>query len=112
MLEVLNQYKNNRSIEIIQSKVAWTVLHQWLAKILDVYPTSLQAQYWLSTEPKALPFNLANENDLKMMLTLVKPLVVPPLLANGRRSTRKMKPVTVQVFNKNEAITAVAAEKV
>jgi hypothetical protein len=35
-----------------------------------------------------------------MMLTLLRPLVVPPRLATGRRSTRPMKPVTVQLSTK------------
>ena len=39
-----------------------------------------------------------------MMFTLVQPLIVPPLLANGHRSNHKMKPVTVQVFNRDEAV--------
>jgi len=85
-------------------------LQERLAKLLDVYPSSLQVQYRLSTQPKALPLDLQTENDLKMMFTLVQPLVVPQLLANGRRSTRKLKPVTVQIFNKGDA--AVIADKV
>ena len=105
MLEIANQRKGSRSIEMIQSDITWITLRECLARLLDIYPTSLQAQYRLSTQPKALPLDLQHENDLKMMLALVQPLIVPPLLANGRRSTRKMKPVTIQIFNRDEAVT-------
>jgi hypothetical protein len=83
-------------------------LHERLAKCLDI--ASLQAQYRLSTQPKALPLNLQNENDLKAMITLVQPLIVPRLLANGCHSNRTMKMVTVQIFNRDEV--AVISDKV
>jgi hypothetical protein len=112
MLEIANPHKGSRSIEMIQSDITWVSLRERLARLLDIYPLSLQAQYRLSTQPKALPLNLQNENDLKMMLTLVQPLIVPPLLANGQRSTRKMKPVTIQIFNRDEAAAVLDTSKV
>jgi len=110
MLEIVNQRKGSGSIEMIQSDISWMCLHERLAKCLDIYPASLQAQYRLSTQPKALPLNLQNENDLKAMITLVQPLIVPCLLANGRCSNRTMKMVTVQIFNRDEV--AVISDKV
>jgi hypothetical protein len=95
---------------MVQLDITWMSLQEHLTKLLDVYPSSLQVQYRLSTQPKVLPLDLQTENDLKMMFTLVQPLVVPQLLANGHHSTRKLKPVTVQIFNKGDA--AVIADKV
>lgn len=103
-LEVENQRKGSRSIETVSSDIHWVLLQERLAKALDIYPSSLHAQYRLSTQPKALPLDLQCENDMKMMFTLVRPLVVPPKLANGRRSTRTMKHVTIQIFNKGDAV--------
>jgi hypothetical protein len=87
---------------MVQSDITWMSLQECLAKLLDMYPSSLQVQYQLSTQLKALPLDLQTENDLKMMFMLVQPLVVPQLLANGRCSTCKLKPVMVQIFNKGD----------
>ena len=112
MLEIANQRKGSRSIQEIQSDATWTSLQEDLARLLDVYPSSLQAQYRLSTQPKALPLDLQTENDLKMMVAMLQPLIVPPLLQNGRRSTRQMKPVTVQIFNRDDAVAVQVPDKV
>ena len=89
---------------MIQSDIPWTSLREHLARLLDIYPSSLQAQYHLSTQPKAFPLDLHTENDLKMMVTLVQPLIVPPLLASGWHSTWKMKPITIHIFSKDEVV--------
>jgi hypothetical protein len=104
-LEVLNQRKGTRSIEMVSSKVAWIFLRDRLAQILDAFPSSLRVQYRLSIEPKALPVDLESEADLETMLKLVEPLIVPPILANGRRSKRKMKDVKVQIFSKDDTVS-------
>jgi hypothetical protein len=104
MLEIANQRKGSRSIQEIQSTITWTTLQEDLARLLDVYPSSLQAQYRLSTQPKALPLDLQTENDLNMMVTMLRPLIIPPLLQSGRRSTRQMKPVTVHIFNRDDVM--------
>ena len=104
MLEIANERTKLRKIERIQSDISWTDLREIIALRLGIHPSSLQAQYRLSTQPKALPLDLQTENDLEMMLALVEPLVVPPLLANGWCSTHKMKPVTIQIFDKEEAV--------
>jgi len=104
MLQVANQCRGSQSIELIQSDVSWISLRELLARLLDIYPSSLQVQYRLSTQLKAPPVDLQTENDLKMMVTLVEPLIVPPHLVNGRRSTQKMKPVTIHISNKDEVV--------
>lgn len=38
------------------------------------------------------------------MITLLRPLIIPPLLSSGQRSTCKMKPVSVQIFNKDDKL--------
>jgi hypothetical protein len=63
----------------------------------------LHAQYRFSTDNKeSLPLDLTSQADLNTMLSLLQPLIVPARLANGRRSTHKMKLVVVQIFNKND----------
>ena len=87
---------------IVKSLDDWLDLQNKLAAAFNVYPDSLYAQYSLSTDAKGtLPLDLISENHFETLVKLLWPLVVPPLLANGRRSTRKMKAVTVQVFNCN-----------
>jgi len=86
----------------IKSSDDWLELHNKLAEAFNVYPNSLYAQYRLSTDAKGtLPLDLNSENHFGTLVKLLRPLVVPPLLANGRRLTRPMKAVTVQVFNRN-----------
>jgi len=104
MLEIANERKGSCKIEPIQSNVSWVSLRERLAKLLDIYPSSLQVQYRLSTQPKAHPYDLQHEQDLANMLRLIQPLIVPARLANGRRSTRKLKPLTVRVFNKDDVV--------
>jgi hypothetical protein len=103
-LEVENLRKGSCSIEAVSSDIPWVSLQERLAKALDIYPSSLQVQYRLSTQPKALPLDLQCKNDMEMMFMLVQPLVVPPLLASGCRSTRTMKHVTIQIFNKGDTV--------
>jgi hypothetical protein len=91
---------------VIQSTITWSNLQQRLAEALDVYPTSLHAQYRLSTEPKALPFDLISQRNLDAMIALVRPLLVPALLANGLPSKRQLKNVTVQIFNKGDNVSS------
>jgi len=112
-MEVSNKQKGIRAIEIIPSTTSWFELEHKLAKILDIYPTSLHAQYRFSTDNKeSLPLDLTSPQNLQIMMTLLRPLVVPPILSNGRRSTRKMKPVTVQVFNKGDDTSTMQNDKV
>jgi hypothetical protein len=93
--------KGNHQMKILSSMVLWPKLQTQLAELFNVYPTSLHTQYCLSTDPKeCLPCDLMCQDQLNMMVKLLKPLIVPPRLKGGKRSTRKMKPVSVQLFNK------------
>jgi hypothetical protein len=104
LLEVINKQKGSRTLTSIWSTTPWLKVQEMLSEMFNVYPTSLHAQYRLSTENKsALPFDLTSQSELTMMYDLLQPLIVPPLLANGKRSTRKMKDVKVQVFNAGDA---------
>jgi hypothetical protein len=103
-MEVTNRQKGIRTVEIIPSTISWIELHQKLARSLDIYPTSLHAQYRLSSDNKdSLPLDLNSWQNLTTLITLLRPLIVPPILANGHRSGRKMKPVTVHLFNKGDS---------
>ena len=104
MLEIANGQKGSCKIEPIQSNVSWIILQERLAKLLDIYPSSLQVQYRLSTQPKGPLYDLQHEKDLENMLTWIQPLIVPARLANGQCLTWKLKPLMVQIFNKDEAV--------
>jgi hypothetical protein len=115
MLEIINRQKGIHAIKIISSAISYFDLEHKLAKILDIYPTSesLHVQYCFSTDNnKMLPLDLTSPQNLQVMMTLLRPLVVPPILANGHRSTQQMKSVTVHVFNKGEETLAVQNDKV
>jgi hypothetical protein len=88
---------------VIESNISWLDLQERLAQALNVYPASLHLQYRLSTDhPKSLPFELTSAKHLENLIMVLRPLIVPPLLANGWRSTRKMKSVLVQVFSEGD----------
>jgi hypothetical protein len=101
-MEILDKRNGIRMIEIFSSGKLWLSIRDKVAQILNVYPTALHLQYRFSTDPKALPCDLTSQLMFETMISLLWPLVVPHKLANGRRSTCAMKPVTVQVFNKDD----------
>src|SRR5882762_318036 len=102
-LEVNDTQKGSRSFVTIKSLISWPDLQNQLAATFNVYPGSLHAQYRLSNEAKgSLPLDLISEQHLNALIMFLRPLIVPPILANGQRSTRKKKAVTVQIFNKGE----------
>ncbi|KAI9508611.1 hypothetical protein F5148DRAFT_1148903 [Russula earlei] len=104
-VEVINIAKGNCTIEIIMSTIPWFTLQQKLAQHLNVYPSALHAQYRLSTDPKgSLPLDLTTLEHFDTMIALLQPLVVPPCLQNGKRSTRKMKEVKVVVTNRDDEL--------
>ena len=80
----------------------WYLFQGMVAQTLDIFPMS-PLQYLFSTEAKtALPCDLACQQHYDAMIARLRPLVVPPILANGHRSTRTMKPVAVQVYKKGD----------
>jgi len=77
-MEIIHRQKGIRAIEIVASTILWFNLEQTLAQILDIYPTSLHAQYHFSTDSKqTLPLDLTLPQHLNMLITLLWPLVVP-----------------------------------
>lgn len=110
-LEILNLQAGSRKLESAYSTILWPDLQQKIAQILNIFPTSLHAQYRLSTEGKnALPFDLTSQSDLNVLHNMLRPLVIPPRKQNGQRSGRKMKEVKVQVFNKGDTAQTTVAE--
>src|SRR5882757_5124368 len=104
-LEISNKQTRSRSMEIISSTTPWFSLQQKLAEILNVYQGSLHVQYRLSCDSKdKYPCDLTSHQHLDTMLTVLRPLIIPARLANGRRSTRPMKAVAVQVFVKGNEL--------
>ena len=102
-IEVNNREKGSRAVEIVSSTMPWFSLQEKLAELFNIYPASLRAQYRFSTDPKgSLPLDLNTQLHFNTMITLLRPLIVPPRLQSGKRSTRKMKPVAVQVYNKDD----------
>ena len=106
--------KEMRSRKIVSSTIMWYELQQKIAEHLNVYLSSLHILYRLSTDSKKdLPYDLLSQHHLDTLITLLRPLIVPPLLANGCCSTCPMKPITVQVFAKgSEAVPAKSEGKV
>ena len=102
-MEVNNREKGSRAVEIISSTTPWFSLQEKLAELFNIYPSSLHAQYRFSTDTKgSLPLDLNTQLHFNTMITLLRPLIVPPRLQSGKRSTWKMRQVTVQVFNKDD----------
>jgi hypothetical protein len=102
-MEVNDRVKGTRTNEIISSTICWASLKYKIAKILDVFPETIHIQYRFSTDNKdSLPCDLMSHGHLITMLTLLQALVVPPLTKSGCPSAKKMKPVTVQIFNRND----------
>ena len=102
-IEVNNVQKGSRVVEVIMSTTPWFSLQQKLAELFNIYPSSLHAQYRLSTDAKSsLPVDLITQLHFDTMITLLRPLIVLPCLQSGKHSTQKMKPVTVQVFKKDD----------
>jgi hypothetical protein len=100
-VDVCDDRESKRTVEIVSSTTSWLALKDRLAKTLNMHPDSLHLQYRLSTDTsKSLPFDLTTFDHHDHLVKRLRPLIIPPRLANGSRSTRKRKPVSVQLFNK------------
>jgi hypothetical protein len=85
----------------LSSLLSWDEIREKLAKMLNIYPGSLHAQYRFSTDSKgSYPYDLMNPEQLSSMLTILQPLVAPRCLASGCMSAPPRKPATVLIFNK------------
>src|ERR1700676_1273306 len=110
-IEVIDIQRGKRVRERIFSTILWPTLQQKLSEILNIYSASLHAQYRLSTDAKgSLPFDLTSSQDLRQLVKIIQPLVVPPRLANGKRSKKRMKEVIVSVSQKGDSADFQAAK--
>lgn len=100
--EINDVAKGIRKNLTMSSMTLWDDLRNKVAQVLNIFPGSLRLQYRFSNEQKAsLPFDLDSDEAYKEMRDKLEPLVVPEILKSGKRSTRKKKLVTVQLFDKN-----------
>ena len=96
-----DRLKGSQQTLIVPSTILWFDFQQKIAEVLNVFPSKLQLQYRFSNENKSsLPFDLNSHVSFGLMCDKLRPLVVPPTLKNGKKSTCKMKLVTVKLFNK------------
>jgi hypothetical protein len=109
-MEILDNRKGTRTIQTVSSTKLFYSLRDQIAETLNAYPQSVNLQYRFSTETKALPCDLTSQQQFQALIVRLKPLVVPPVLSNGRRSARVMKPVAVQVFNRDDGDPAVKGD--
>jgi hypothetical protein len=101
--EVNNRTTETRILGSIRSTAIWYDVKMKIAKDLNVFADTLHLQYRLSTDrADSLPCDLTSIVQFTDLVTRLRPLIVPPILANGRRSTRKLKPVTIQLFSKGD----------
>jgi hypothetical protein len=113
MMEITNMRMGIRKIEMFSSTISWDSLEERMGELLNIYLKNLRLQYRLSTDSsKSLPFDLASQQQLDALITLLRPLIIPPRLANGKKSTRKMKSVSVNIFNKDDEPGSHTDEKV
>jgi hypothetical protein len=91
----------------LSNTTKWANFKENFAKILNIFTPDLCAQYVLSTEPTStIQIALTLENDLAELHKHLIPYIVPPWNANGSKSKRKMKEVTVKVTNKSNDTTS------
>ena len=87
----------NRCLElVVSSTILWYDFQQEVAKKLNIFPSKMELQYRFSNENhSSLPFDLNSHLSFASMCNKLRPFVVPPTLNNGKKSTRKMKLVTI-----------------
>jgi hypothetical protein len=103
LVDISSKAKDIHKVITQSSTAKWSDFEENIAKILNIFTPNLRAQYVLSTEPtNTIPIALTSVNDLAELHTRLAPLIVPPRNANGSKSKRKMKEVTVKVTDKNE----------
>ena len=87
--EIIDVIKGKHVRDTFPSTISWSVMHDWLSRVLNMHPAKLHAQFQLSTNAKGLlPFDLTSFQDLQQLVTMIEPLVVPHHLTNGKRSTK------------------------
>jgi len=105
--------KDARKMILVSSTTEWTELQQKIAAVLDVFPTSLQAQCILPGDKSTdLKISLMSQEDLNDLHLELRAKIVPPQNANGKHSKHKHKEITISVTDKNEDKLSVNAGKV
>ncbi|KAF9234994.1 hypothetical protein BU15DRAFT_65215 [Melanogaster broomeanus] len=79
----------------ISSNIALDELRTVVAEKLRRFPGLVKLQYRLDSKAKTAFTSIQSDDDLEMLIETVRLLIVPPPLANGKPSTRTMKPVIV-----------------
>ena len=88
-VEIIDVVKGKCVWDIFPSTILWPAMQDQLSRVLNIHPAMLHAQFQFSTDAKgSLPFDLTCFQDLQQLVTMIKPLVVPRCLANGKRSTK------------------------
>ena len=94
--EIEDRAKNHRLELIVSSTILWYDFQQEVAKKLNIFPLKMELQYRFSNENRSsLPFDLNSHLSFASMCDKLRPFVVPPTLNNGKKSTHKMKLVTI-----------------
>ena len=111
--EISNEKQRVRSIRTVSSNISWPELQDVLAQMFNVHQSMLHAQYRLSTDTKgSLPFDLSNSDALQVLVDMVRRVITPPCLANGKPSKRLRKAPTIQVTNKSDQQMPLSMDKV
>ena len=102
-VDISSKARDIRKVITQSSTSSWADFEESIAKVLNIFTNNLHAQYVLSTEPtNTIPISLGSDEDLAELHTRLAPLIVPPRNANGSKSKRKMKEVTVRVTDKSD----------
>ena len=108
--EINDTARGARKNLTLSSLTSWADLQDQVSRVLNVYQGTLQLQYRFSNEKNnSLPFDLRSHDDYDEMRDQLRPLIVPRILANGKRSKSVRKLVVVQLFNRG--MEGVSGEK-
>ena len=100
--EIKDKARGSQKELIVPLTIIWLEFKQQVAEMLNVFPSNLQLQYYLSnTGNKSLPFNLNSHVMSGSMCNKLRPFVVPLTLKSGKKSTHPMKLVTIKLFNRD-----------
>ncbi|KIK93040.1 hypothetical protein PAXRUDRAFT_12884 [Paxillus rubicundulus Ve08.2h10] len=79
----------------ISSIITYDQLCMAVAEKLGWFPGLVKLQYRLDCKAKTAFTSLQSDEEFNFFIETMRSLIVPPHLANGKTSTRPMKPVTV-----------------
>ena len=106
-MEIINKQLGSHVHEKVSSLHPWIPgVRDRLVELFNIFPgAAMHVQYCLSTNARnSLPFDLNSQIHLNSLHDLLRLLVVPPMLANGKPSKKAMKKVTVMVFLKDDGV--------